>query len=208
MTELLSTEETILEAARKVFSAHGLQGARMQDIANEAGINKALLHYYFGNKEKLFKIVFEEAFSKFARNVNELLQSKASLHKKIDAFIENYISFLIDNPYLPAFVIGEINSQPERLLEFIASRGLLLDDFQQQVAEEYTKGNIRKIDGKHLFVSIIALCVFPFVGRPIFKGLLFNNDDHAYEAFLNDRKLEVKSFVISSLRPDIQINNL
>lgn len=208
MAESLSTEETILEAARKVFSAQGLQGARMQDIANEAGINKALLHYYFRSKDKLFEIVFQEAFSKFARNVNELLTSEASFHVKIDAFIENYITLLINNPYLPGFVIGEINCHPERLLEFISSKGILVDTFQQQVAEEAAKGNIRQIEGTHLFVSIIGLCVFPFLGRPILNNLFFANDNDAYDAFLQERKLEVKRFVMASLRPDIQINDL
>ncbi|MEI6575749.1 MAG: TetR/AcrR family transcriptional regulator [Bacteroidota bacterium] len=208
MTASKTSEEAILAAARKVFGIRGREGARMQEIADEAGINKALLHYYFRSKEKLFEIVFQEAFSKFARNVNELLRSEASFDQKIDSFIENYITLLIDNPYLPGFVIGEIGSNPERLLDFISSRGILLDSFQEQVSEEYQKGNIRKIDGKHLFVNIIALCVFPIIGRPILKGLFFSNDNSAFDTFLLTRQEEVKRFIHSSLRPDIQNDDL
>jgi len=208
MSELSSTEEAILAAARKVFSSQGLQGARMQDIANDAGINKALLHYYFRSKEKLFEIVFREAFTKFSGNVNELLRSQVAFPLKIDNFIDNYISLLLENPYLPGFIIGEINSRPERLLEFITSRGIQVAAFQQQVAAEIEKGNIREIDWKQLFVSIIGLCVFPFIGKPIIKGLIFNNDSEAYQEFLLQRRQEVKRFVKLSLRPDIQKNEI
>jgi AcrR family transcriptional regulator len=200
-TETLSTEDLILVAARKVFSRHGLQGARMQDIADEAGINKALLHYYFRSKEKLFEIVFREAFGKFSRNMNEFMLTEASFEAKIDSFIENYIDLLLENPYLPGFIIGELNSQPGRLLEFISTSGLPLDSFLRQVEAEVASGRIREINGKHLLVNIISLCVFPFLGKPVLTGILFGHDDQAFRTFLKERKLVVKSFIHASLKP-------
>jgi len=208
MSEIQSTEDAILTAARKVFSAHGLQGARMQDIADEAGINKALLHYYFRSKEKLFEIIFQEAFSKFAGSAAEMMTSEAPLFEKIDAFIDKYIDILLNNLFLPGFVIAEINNKPERMIDLISSKGLRFDVFERQVAEEVARGNIRAIEGKHLFVSIIALCVFPFAGRPILKSIIFGNESIAYDAFLQERKQEVKRFVIAALRPDNQINEI
>ena len=200
-SEAITTEEAILAAARKVFSRQGLQGARMQDIADEAGINKALLHYYFRSKEKLFEIVFREAFSKFARNVRELVMSEASFEVKIDSFVENYIDLLLENPYLPGFIIGELNSQPERLLEFISSRGLPLDAFLGQLESEAAAGRIRAVNGKHLLVNMIALCVFPFLGKPVLRGILFANDDNAFRDFLLERKQTVKALIHASLKP-------
>ena len=96
-----STEQIILEAAKKVFVRKGMAGARMQDIADEAGINKALLHYYFRNKEKLFEMIFMEAAEKFFPRINAIFDSDQPLFEKIESFCEEYISVVMENPYLP-----------------------------------------------------------------------------------------------------------
>ena len=79
----LSTEKTILEAAKKVFLDKGFDGARMQEIADEAGINKALLHYYFRSKDKLFDAIFEEAFKQFLPNISDIMVSDISIEEKV-----------------------------------------------------------------------------------------------------------------------------
>ena len=107
-----STEERILEAAKKVFVQKGMAGARMQDIADEAGINKALLHYYFSNKEKLFEMIFLEAASKLFPRINAIFSSDQPLFEKIESFCEEYIAVVMENPYLPLFVLYEINQDP------------------------------------------------------------------------------------------------
>src|SRR4029077_761858 len=102
-----ATEHRILEAARKVFQSKGMHGARMQDIADSAGINKALLHYYFRNKEQLFESIFKEALEKFLPVLRELVESDFPLGKKIKSFVDGYTDVLLENPFLPAFIIHE-----------------------------------------------------------------------------------------------------
>ena len=114
-----STEEKILDAARKVFVQKGLDGARMQDIADEAGINKALLHYYFRTKDKLFEMIFMETVGKIFPRFEMILLSDMDFFEKIRQIVSSYIEVIIHNPYLPLFVLNEMNKQPHSFLENI-----------------------------------------------------------------------------------------
>lgn len=112
-----STEEKILLAARKVFLNKGMDGARMQDIADEAGINKALLHYYFRSKDKLFEHIFLEVASSMLPRIFTIFQSDDPLFVKIEKFCETYISQEIKTPYVPIFILNEVNRQPQAFLK-------------------------------------------------------------------------------------------
>jgi TetR/AcrR family transcriptional regulator len=196
----LSTEKSILEAAKKVFLDKGFDGARMQQIAEEAGINKALLHYYFRSKDNLFDAIFESAFKEFLPNVGQILLSDLPYADKIRNFVETYMDMLLKNPYLPIFIMREIQRSPERIIELIKTSGInpeLIANFQQQ---EVDKGSIIPIPLPHLIINMIGLCVFPFIGRPIIEGFLFNNDTEAYNLFLNDRKTQVTNFIINAIQ--------
>src|SRR6478672_10927133 len=104
-----TAEARILTAARKVFIAKGMAGARMQDIADEAGINKALLHYYFRSKEKLFEQIFKELSFQFLPRVNAIFESDKPLFEKIEMFCCEYISKMIENPFIQLFIVNEMN---------------------------------------------------------------------------------------------------
>ena len=143
-----NTRESILIAARDVFMKKGYAGARMQEIANEAGINKALLHYYFKNK--------------------------------IRFFCNWYIGFLQSNTYLVSFILHEINQDPEKLVQYFTRAGLKAPkQLMIQMEMEAQKGNIRKVDPLQMILNILSLCVFPFVARPIVKGV-FRLQDKEY----------------------------
>ena len=108
-----NTETEILIAAKEIFQQKGMAGARMQEIADKAKINKALLHYYYRSKQLLFEAVFKSAFSLLAPQLNKVLNDDSDLFEKIRKFTENYVSFVIKHPYLPNFVIQELNKNPE-----------------------------------------------------------------------------------------------
>src|SRR5690242_3482240 len=93
-----TTKEKILAAANQIFTKKGMAGARMQDIADEAGINKALLHYYFSSKEKLFEVIFEEAAEKLFSRISQVIESDEPLFETIQSFTREYISFMMENP--------------------------------------------------------------------------------------------------------------
>lgn len=203
MTELeKSTEEIIFEAARTVFIEKGFEGARMQEIAEVADINKALLHYYYRTKEKLFNAIFERVFSQFIPKVLDFIESDKPILEKIEFFIHTYINVLLHNPFIPNFVINELNRNPAHITEMLEKHIIKSDAFGKFSAllhEDIRKGNIRAIEPEQLLVNMLALCIFPFIARPIIKGIFFNDDKIKFQEFLEGRKKEVTSFIINSL---------
>jgi len=199
----ITTEEKILTAAREVFTKKGYAAARMQEIADAANINKGLLHYYFRSKENLFRAVFDKAFPKFAHQINDIFESDLPLFEKIEAFVNKYIDILIQNPYLPAFVLNELNTNPEEFVKDLLSRREKPNPMKliMQVKMEMEAGNIKPVDPIHLAINVISMSVFPFIGRPMIQGL-FQIDDAAYLQFMNARKKAITEFVINALRKD------
>lgn len=195
-----NTEELILNAAKQVFQKKGMTGARMQEIADEAGINKAMLHYYYRSKQLLFEAVFKSAFSLLAPQLNKVINAKTSLFDKIESFTNNYISFIITHPYLPNFIIQELNRNPEFAKKLLAEKHFPnIDNFKVQVEEHIANGIIRPIKAEQLFFNIMALNIFPFVASPLLKGLA-NVDDETYKKLMLERKTEVADFIINSIK--------
>jgi len=192
------TENQILAAAREVFIIKGFEGARMQEIADRAEINKALLHYYFRSKENLFDAVFSEVASHLFPAVRQLLESDLTIKEKITFFVKIYLKALQENPYIPAFVINTLNTNPERFLKYIRQSGINPMLLQEQIDHEVSGKLIREIKAEHLLVNTLAMCLFPFVARPIIQNI-FNMEDEEYQAYLESRQTEIIDFVLKSI---------
>ena len=195
-----NTELEILNAAKDVFQEKGMAGARMQEIADKAGINKALLHYYYRSKQLLFEATFKSAFSIMAPQLNQVLNDDRELFDKIRNFTEKYITFVMKHPYLPNFVIQEINKNPEFVQKLKTEKNFpSIDKFKIQVASAIEQGLIKPIDAEQLFINIISLNVFPFIGKPLLKGLI-NADEKMFRKILQDRTTEVADFIINAIK--------
>lgn len=205
MSEIQSktTEELILEAAMKVFTRKGFAAARTEEIAKEAGINRALLHYYFRDKETMFNMIFETRFKEFFGGVFVIFQSDVPLLEKIKNLIHHEIDTFSKHPDLARFVIAEIAQQPERLIRYGQKMNInprtLIQSFEQEVQEEVNKGSIIPIEGKQLIMNIMSLCIYPFVARPIIKTMM-QMDEGVFMASMNQRKKEVYEFIINAIR--------
>jgi TetR/AcrR family transcriptional regulator len=183
-----ATEKKILDAARTVFHRAGYDGARMQEIADEAGINKALLHYYFRNKDKLFEGVFREALR---RNLMPLLlmmtSPETTVEEKITTFVRSYIGTIRSNPELPGFIIHEINRNPDRLVQMAHGEGFAIPaTLLNQIREGIEEGRYNPVDPRQLLVNLISMCIFPFIGRPMIRMAL-QIGDQEWDAFLEER---------------------
>lgn len=199
------TENKILEAAEKVFTNKGMSGARMQEIADEAKINKSLLHYYYRSKEKLFGAVFRSAFKKFGPKTILILTEDIPLFEKIELFSSSYIDLILKHPSVPLFVMNELNRNPKGVLNIILDTIGTLDKnpvegFKKSVYEEIEKGTIIEIDPRHLFVNILSMCIFPIAGRAIIETVGFEGNSKEYDEFLIERKKEVSKFIINSIK--------
>jgi len=196
-----TTEEKILAAARKVFTTNGLAGARMQDIADKAGINKAMLHYYFRNKEKLFEMIFLQEAGRFFPQINSIFEAELSLYEKLEKFADVYISEMIENPYLPWFVLNEINLDPERFMKkFWGPNNLPRPKkFLEQVEKEIKKGTIKRIHPLHLLMNLLSMCIFPFVAKPMMQKNLGLTEAQFLD-FMEQRKKEIPKFIIEAIK--------
>jgi TetR/AcrR family transcriptional regulator len=191
-----TTEEKIYEAARQIFILKGMEGARMQEIADEAGINKALLHYYFRNKENLFKAVFKDTFTKFFSKVRSTLISDIPAKEKLTVFIDNYVDMIQTNPYVPQFIINEINRDPQVLKTLMFESGIEPRKILELFLNEVQSNNMSKLDPRHIVISLLGMLIFPFVARPLLQVIYFNDDKEAYDRFLCERKAIVKDMIL------------
>ena len=195
-----NTETEILIAAKEIFQQKGIAGARMQEIADKAKINKALLHYYYRSKQLLFEAVFKSAFSLLAPQLNKVLNDDSDLFEKIRKFTENYVSFVIKHPYLPNFVIQELNKNPEFVQKLRSEKNFpSIEKFKLQVSDAINQGIIKPIEAEQLFINIISLNIFPFIGEPLLMALV-NVDKESYNKILENRKTEVAEFIINSIK--------
>ncbi len=193
------TERKILEAARKVFISKGMHGARMQEIADEAGINKTLLHYYFRSKDKLFQAIFRETFQELMPKAMGIFQEEGTFEDKLRLFVSNYIDTISKNHFLPVFVFNEINQNPEMLTEFVDA----LKPLQQVVAAELqkmvTSGEYRPINPIQFISSVMAMTLFPFLVKPLLANA-FAMSEEQFKAFLEDRKVLIPEIMLTYLK--------
>jgi len=194
------TEEIIFEAATEVFTEKGMDGARMQDIANHAGINKALLHYYFRTKDQLFNAVFEMIAAKILKKFAPVFDESLSLEDKIRFFIREHITFLQENPKLPGFILYEVNRNPARIKRVLNNINFnrLWEELYNQHSEQLKKYNITKEKIPQLMVTIASLSVFPFAAKGIIEGIL-GNTGIDFNQFIEERKEYAAEFVISAI---------
>ena len=197
----LSTEEQILEAAQAVFLEKGLAAARMQEIADRAGINKALVHYYFRSKDKLFEIIISRALGVLLPRLLQVLESDLDLLDKIRQLTNGYIEFVSHNSFMPLFIVNEVNRNPQFFFKTLVQHEKpRLDGFRRQVEEAVAAGQIRPISSAQLLMNLMSMVVFPFLGKPIFQVAL-GLSEAEFQTEMQRRRKDVADFVIASLRP-------
>ena len=196
----MTTEEKIFEAAFKVFQLKGFKGARMQEIADEAGINKAMLHYCFKNKELLFEAVFMNAFGKLAPQINEIFKSQDSIFEKIKKFTDSYISFVMDYPFLPQFIIQEMNNNPEFVTKFLKKENRPdPTKLIHQIENEIKLGILKPINPKQLLIDIFSMTVFPFAAQALLKVMIQVSNEE-FMQLMEERKKYIYEQIITSIK--------
>lgn len=203
------TEAKILAAARELFAQRGYAGTRMQEIADYAGINKGLLHYYFKTKETLFKAVFKESFQEFSQKLNEIFASSRPLLEKLDAVVDEYMYILLANPNLPGFIVSELHTNTEAFVEEIMSLSSRPDPskLMMQLHLEAQAGRIRLVDPFQTMLHLFSMCVFPFIARPMIQGMV-HLDNQTYMELMRHRKAAIKDFLRHALLPEDQTSSL
>jgi AcrR family transcriptional regulator len=197
-----NTEQKILEAAEEVFHEKGFDGARMQEIADKASINKGLLHYYFKTKDSLFEAIFSMAFRKMLAQIQSILLLEIPLDEKIDRIVDGYMGMLAKNPSLPLFVIHELNKNPDRFIakNVNSNAGHTFSSFAASVQKEIDAGHIRAVDPLQLFLNMISMIIFPYIGRPMIQSVIGLNNKE-FQRLIQERKEHIKFFLRQALKP-------
>lgn len=198
----LSTEERILASAEEIFHVKGYDGTRMQEVADHAGINKGLLHYYFKSKDRLFEAIFSAAIHRMVGKIAAILEMEMSLEQKIGMIVDQYMTLLLRNPHLPRFVFTELNKDPEAFVgKHVGQQGkTAFKHFADSVTFGVAKGEIKAMDARQLFINMMSMLVFPFIGRPMLQ-VVTGAEAEAYKQLLNERKEHIKLFIHDALRP-------
>jgi AcrR family transcriptional regulator len=195
-----SSEQKILEAAKKVFLKKGMSGARMREIAEEAGINKALLHYYFRSKSKLFKSIFDLVFMNFGPKLFGIFNDDTPIEQKIDDFVNAYLDLIAHNPYLPLFIINEIQRNPELLKDVEkVLRQIRNTKIIDQLNAGIESGIYHPIKPAHFYTNLLAWCIFPFLTRPILDRI-FGISEQEFSNFIEERKKSIPAMIMRSIK--------
>ena len=198
-----NTEEKILQSAETEFVEKGYDGARMQSIADRAGINKALLHYYYRTKDKLFEVVFRSAAKAFLPKIFKILNDPdKEFETKIREFTVTYIGLIQENPHIPMFIIHELGKKDNRFLKILGEINHDLSGFKRSVQNEIEAGRIKPVEPEQLLMNLVSLCVLPVIAGPIVIQVLFAGDTERYKVALEKRKTEVADFIINALKTE------
>jgi len=197
-----NTEQLIKEAARRVFTAKGLAATRTEDIAQEAGVNKALVNYYYRSKNRLFEAVFEEEMAALAQNREQILtDERLDIFEKLRLMVQLDMEVIQRNPGLPLFVINEMAKNPCLVgsCQGKVDKDKAFRAFCHQIELEIQKGNLKPIDPRMLWMNIVSLVTLPFVAQTWMASII-DVDPEAYTQLMEQRKHHIADFIIQSIK--------
>jgi AcrR family transcriptional regulator len=191
-----TTEEKIKIAAKTVFYKKGFSATRTRDIAEEAGLNLALLNYYFRSKAKLFEIIMAETFVGFIGSMKVILNDeKTSLEQKVITIAERYIDFILAEPEIPTFILTEIRNNPDGLLKRLPIKEIVNESaFIKQFQEAVQNKEIIEPNPLHFLMNLLGLVVFPFIAKPIIMGSR-NLETEQFHALMQERKKKIPIWI-------------
>ncbi|MDJ1469429.1 TetR/AcrR family transcriptional regulator [Xanthocytophaga flava] len=194
------TEAKIKEAAKRIFVQKGFDGARVRDIAEEAGVNIALMNYYFRSKEQLFEQIYTEVFTGFFNRILSILNEETPFEVKIWQLVDKYIDFLLENAMVPSFVLSELTRNDGQIFKKFNVSGVIQNAyFTKQLKDEIEKGNYRDIEPLQLIMTILGSMVFPFIAKPVVR-YIGDLDEKGFQDFVMERKKIIPVMIMTYLR--------
>jgi len=189
------TEEKIIASAEKLFYQKGKAGTSMQDIADDAGINRTLLNYYFRSKDQLFEAVFRKALGAFVPDLAAMMSTDIAFEEYVSAMVEKVIDTMLENPQIPIFVLQELSSNPERMPQIIKEMGIDPARAMEKMGGEGVVPSLAGMDPRQIIMNLISLCIFPFAAKPVVLDILYNGDENAYVEAMKDRKIVLPQII-------------
>ncbi len=196
------TKQKILQAAEKVFHKNGFKGTRTTQIAEEAGISRTMLHYYFRTKESLFQEILESTLNTVFYHMKRLIGEQVDLDALVGGIIEVISDLFEAKPGLPGFIVNIFN-ESEELAYFLAHsrEDTIPSQLEGILRKEKERGSVsEEVTGEDLIMNIYGLCAIPYLTMTYVKAKE-NRDEEALKAFIRKRRNKIKAFVLNGIRP-------
>ena len=197
-----TTEARIKQAARVVFHKKGYAATRTRDIAEEAGINLALLNYYFRSKEKLFEQIMLETMFGFMKTMVVIFNdASTTLEQKVSHMANNYIDLILLEPEIPLFILSEIRRDATAFVERMPVEELFLNSvFIQQYKAAVSAGRVAESNPLHFLMNLMGLVIFPFIASPFYKKI-GKLSETQFNGLMEERKSLVPVWINAILKP-------
>jgi len=204
----LSAEQKIKAAAQKLFTQKGYASVKTRDIAAEAGINLALLNYYFRSKEKLFELVMADNMIIIVEGAAGIIHDKdTNLDQKVERLTAHYINVIRKNPDVPQFVLTEIKNHPDKLAAVLGGKLDIFNSvFIKQIQEKAESGEMVNVNPVQFLVNLLGLTVFPFIARPLLLSI-GRVDEETFGMMMEQRKLLIPIWIKAMYQPPINTSN-
>jgi AcrR family transcriptional regulator len=197
------TQDRIKEKARSLFFQKGLLNATTQEIADEAGVNRALIHYYFRSREQMLELILDETLLQKKTRVQTILSSDRPFRERIASYIDAVVDLGLTYPYLENFIISETAKNPDKIRDFCAKEPVKSSDLiRKDLATEIKKGKIAPISAEHFMVNLSALCNYPLLAKPVLKAI-HGMTETSYRKFLQERKSIIYMTIFNEEMPEI-----
>lgn len=195
-----TTEGKIKEAARTIFIHKGYAATKTRDIAEEAGINLALVNYYFRSKEKLFHEIMFDSIQAFMSGIFMVFfDEKSTLQQKLERLSSSYIDFLMREPNMPIFILSELRSNPEKLVSKMTAGAKMKESVLfRQIKEETIPEKLKQINPLHIIINLLGMIVFPFIGKPMLQ-LSAQVDQEHFKKMMNERKKLIPVWIMDMI---------
>lgn len=197
-----STEEKIKVAARTVFQQRGFAGAKTRDIAEAAGINLALLNYYFRSKRKLFELIMFEGLQQFMQSMSGVFDhQETTFEEKLEQIVDRYLNLFLKEPDLPLFMLSELRQGlSSEIIKRINFKGIVMNSaFARQYEEKQAKGEINDLPFLHFVVNLLGFCAFPFVASPVVRTI-GQLDQNQFKSFMEERRKLIPTWLLEILK--------
>ena len=205
--EEAQTERLIKEKAKTLFFKKGFLNATTQEIADEAGVNRALIHYYFRSREQMLEILLDETLQEKKEGVRKILTSNLAFHEKIASYIDMVVDYGLKYPFFDNFIISEMARRPDKVKLFCAKDRFKSSDLIREALDlEVKKGKIAAISAEHFMVNLISLCNYPLLAKSVIQTV-HGLSDSAYRKFLVERKRIIFRTIFNEEMPKVSSKN-
>ena len=189
ISENAQTEQLIKDTAKHLIFQKGVLKATTQQIADEAGVNRALIHYYFRSREQLLDTLLQEAILDTRKRMREIFTaSNDSFKQKISKCLDVLMARASDYPYLENFIVSEVARHPEKVKLFCFKEKDKNDSiFRAQLQEEIDRGTLAPITKEHFMINLISMCHYPLLAKPILQTI-HGMSEPEYKRFMQERK--------------------